>query len=411
MSRASLRLAGLALAALLLASSAEGAREGREPATGAGEGPLTVGVILDLTGPGAALGEAERVGVRLAEAEIAERGGVRGRPLRVAILDSGTSGAGSQRAVRQAIERERAVVLIGASTTAPTLALVDAALRAEVPLLALAGSRRAGEPAAGRRWIFQVPPGDGLAAGVIARDLARRGLRRVAWIEAAGPIGANGWAAFEPAARRERLSVVARERIAEGEAEPAGLIGRALGARPQALVCWAIPPLAGVVAQVLHDLAPGLPHYQSHAAATATFLPLAGAAAAGVRTPYGKLAAAEALPETDPQRPLLLGFLRSLRARSVAQPSAFAGYGYDALRLAAAALGRALELEGSSAPSLARRRYDVREALEATRDAVGVTGIFSYGSPDHAGLDERSIVLLEAVVPPGAQAGEWRLVR
>lgn len=372
---------------------------------------VTAAAILDLTGPGASLGEAERVGLRQAEREIAARGGVAGRPLRLVVVDSATAGASAAQAARHAIEAERALVLIGSSTGVSTLAVAEVARRAEVPLLALAEGRTGGEQPE-RPWVFQVPPGHALVASAIARDLGRRDLRRVGWLEADGPIGTAGRVAFDAAARRHGLTVVARERVAEGATDPAGPVGAVLAAKPQALVVWAIPPLAGALAQAIADLAPGLPHYQSHAAATGTFLPLAGSAAAGVRTAHVRLALGEALPEGEPNRAMLLDFAARARRQGVGPTAtAFAGFGYDALQLAAAALARALGGAGEPAAPAARRRYEVRDALGATRDHVGVSGTFTFQPGDHAGLDERALVLVEAVVPPGATVAEWRPVR
>ncbi len=371
---------------------------------------MTIAAILDLTGPGAALGEAERVGLAMAEREVARRGGVAGRPLRLIVLDSATSASTAVRGARIALEGDRAVVLVGGTTGAPAAALAEAAQRAEVPLLALAEGRPSeGTPV--RRWVFQVPPSTTLLADALARDLARRGLRRVGVLEADGPIGAAGRAAFEAAARRHGLTIAARETVADSSGDLAAAVGTVLAAKPQALVVWAIPPLAGALAQPILDLAPGLPHYQSHAALTSAFLPLAGAAAAGIRTAVPRLPVAEALPEADAERSRLLEFLGRVRTPGGASPSPFVGYGYDAFGLAVSAIERAAAEWGATEPPIARRRFEVREALEATREHRGVTGIYTYGADDHAGLDARALVIVEAIVPAGGKVAEWRPLR
>lgn len=398
----------LGVAAALLASGVLALLAG-PPAPAADTAPVTVAAILDLTGRGAALGEAERTGLVQAEREAAARGGVAGRPLRLVVLDSATSADTAARAARLAIERERAVVLIGGTTGAPTTVLADAAQRAEVPILALAEGR--GGDTAVRRWVFQVPPGTALLADAIVRDVARRGLRRFGLLEADGPIGVAGRAALEAAGRRHGVVVAARETVADASGDLTAAVTAVLEARPEAIVVWAIPPLAGALAQPILDLAPGLPHYQSHAALTSAFLPLAGAAAAGIRTVVPRLHVAEALPEGDPERARLLEFAGRARGGGATGTSPFVGYGYDALGLAVSALERAASAWGDDTPSLARQRFDVREALEGTREYAGVTGLYTYGPADHTGLDGRALVVVEAVVPAGAKVGEWRPVR
>ncbi|HEY8370921.1 MAG TPA: ABC transporter substrate-binding protein [Thermodesulfobacteriota bacterium] len=401
--RLALRTLGACLlAALALLPAFRNAAAGETPA------PVTIAAILDLTGPGAALGTAERIGLALAEREVAARGGIGGRPLRLVVFDSATSTQAAERAARIAIEAERAVVLIGGSTRGPASALAAVAQRAEVPLIALAEGR-GGDESAPPRWVFQVPPGTSRLADALAVDLARRGLLRVGFLEAASPIGSAGRAAFEAAARRRGLTLAHREVVGDETGDLATIVAAVLAAKPQAVVVWAIPPLAGAVAQPLLDLAPGLPHYQSHAALASAFLPLAGAAAAGVRTAVPRVVVAEALPEADPDRSRLVAFVREVRAVGGPGSSPFPGYGYDALGLAAAAIAQASSGWDGAEP-IAGHRLDVRDALEVMPDYRGVTGVYRYRPDDHGGLDERALVIVEAVVPPEGKVATWRPV-
>jgi len=52
--------------------------------------PIKIGAVLSLTGPGAGLGQAERSGVQLAEKLINDKGGIKGRPLKIVIEDDGS---------------------------------------------------------------------------------------------------------------------------------------------------------------------------------------------------------------------------------------------------------------------------------------------------------------------------------
>jgi branched-chain amino acid transport system substrate-binding protein len=47
----------------------------------------------------------------------------------------------------------------------------------------------------------------------------------------------------------------------------------------------------------------------------------------------------------------------------------------------------------------------VREAIEQTRNFVGITGVFDFSPQDHNGLDRRAAVMVEVA------DGQWRLVR
>jgi len=47
----------------------------------------------------------------------------------------------------------------------------------------------------------------------------------------------------------------------------------------------------------------------------------------------------------------------------------------------------------------------LRDAIEQTRDYVGVNGIFSYASDNHRGLTKESIVMYQA------GGGMWKIIK
>ncbi|HXG02131.1 MAG TPA: hypothetical protein VNO23_01780 [Candidatus Binatia bacterium] len=50
-------------------------------------------------------------------------------------------------------------------------------------------------------------------------------------------------------------------------------------------------------------------------------------------------------------------------------------------------------------------RAGVRAAIEATRNFVGITGVFDLSPADHNGLDRRAVTLVQIV------DGQWKLAR
>lgn len=85
--------------------------------------PIKVGAVLSLTGPGAGLGQPERNGILLAEKTINERGGVKGRPIKVLIEDDGSKPDNAKSKAEQLIFDEKVVAMIGPSLTASTGAI------------------------------------------------------------------------------------------------------------------------------------------------------------------------------------------------------------------------------------------------------------------------------------------------
>ena len=104
----------------------------------AGE-PIKVGAVLSLTGPGAGLGGPERNGIQLAEKRINERGGIRGRPLKIIIEDDGSKPDIAKSKAESLIYGEKVVALLGPSLTASTGAVATVTNAMPMPQLAMTG--------------------------------------------------------------------------------------------------------------------------------------------------------------------------------------------------------------------------------------------------------------------------------
>lgn len=85
--------------------------------------PIKIGAVLSLTGPGAGLGQPERNGILLAEKAINDKGGVKGRPIKVLIEDDGSKPDNAKAKAEQLIFDEKVVAMIGPSLTASTGAI------------------------------------------------------------------------------------------------------------------------------------------------------------------------------------------------------------------------------------------------------------------------------------------------
>lgn len=82
--------------------------------------PIKIGAVLSLTGPGAGLGQPERLGILLAEEAINAKGGVSGRPIKVIIEDDGSKPDIAKSKAEQLIFDQKVVAIIGPSLTAST---------------------------------------------------------------------------------------------------------------------------------------------------------------------------------------------------------------------------------------------------------------------------------------------------
>jgi branched-chain amino acid transport system substrate-binding protein len=150
-----------------------------------------------------------------------------------------------------------------------------------------------------------------------------------------------------------------------------------------------------IVTKNYRQVAMTVPLYQSHGVASKEFIKLAGDAAEGVRLPAAALLVAETLPETDPQKKVVVGYKRDYEAKFKSEVSTFGGHAYDGLMLAVEAVKKA----GST------DKAKVRDALEGIRGYMGTAGVVNMSPTDHMGLDLTAFRMLEV------RKGDWALVQ
>src|SRR6201997_4617849 len=93
---------------------------------------ITIGISITTTGPGAPLGIPERNSLEFVPKEI---GGV---PLKVIVLDDGGDPTTATTNARRFVTESKADIIMGSSTTPPTIAVSNVANEAGIPHIGLA---------------------------------------------------------------------------------------------------------------------------------------------------------------------------------------------------------------------------------------------------------------------------------
>ena len=157
----------------------------------------------------------------------------------------------------------------------------------------------------------------------------------------------------------------------------------------QALLVTATPPSASILTKQFREMGLTIPIIHNHGIGMKPFIDLTGAEAAeGVVFPMGKLVAAQSLPDDDPQKQVLLTFIKDYEASSGNPPSTFAGHAYDALQITIEALKRL-----PNGLTLEEQRARLRDEIEKTKGFAGTGGIFNLSPEDHVGLSSNDIVM------------------
>lgn len=376
---------------------------GQGEATGGSQKqPVKIGVVVSITGNASSLGVPERNTVQLysKDKEFREIGGV---PVQWIVQDDESDSTKAVVAVKRLIEEEKVAAVVCCTVSPNSMAILETVQSAKVPNISLAAAASIVNPVTERYWVFKTPQNDALMVDVLTDHLKAKGLTRVAFIGFNDAYGDSGRVELEKVAPSKGIEIVGKESFARADTDVTAQLTRLAAAKPDAYVIWAIPPGANVAQRNLKDLGITTPVYQSHGVANPNFLKLGGESVEGTLLPAGKLLVASLLPETDPQKPVLLRYQERYEAEfGQGSINTFGGHALDAMLILRGAIERALA-GGAKPDDVAGFRAALRDEIEKTRDLVGVTGIFNYSPDDHHGLDRRAATMVEV------RRGQWAL--
>jgi branched-chain amino acid transport system substrate-binding protein len=353
--------------------------------------PIKIGSFLTVTGPASFLGDPELKTLQVYVEEINAKGGVKGRKIELIHYDTGGDAKDAVSFVKRLIKSDKVDLLIGGTTTGDTMAVIPDVEKEGIPFISLAGAVEIIEPV--KKWAFKTPHTDRMAAAKIFTDLRKRGLSKIALITGDGGFDKSGRTQILKLAPEYGMTLVADESYGNKDTDMTAQLAKIRAAGAEAIINFGLGQAPAIVTKNIKQLGITLPVYQSHGVASKTFIDLAGDAAEGIRLPAAALVVAEQLPDTDPQKPVLLAYKTKYEAKH-GPVSTFGGHAYDGLLIAVAALERA----GSA------DKTKVRDAIEQTKGLIGTAGVFNMTPEDHMGLNVDAFKLLEV------HNGAWRIV-
>ncbi|MFZ5899207.1 MAG: ABC transporter substrate-binding protein [Bacillota bacterium] len=355
--------------------------------------PYKIGAVVDISGGAASLGEPERDTLKMLVDDLNAKGGINGHPVELIILDNKSLETEAVLAAKRLIDQNKVLAILGCSASGTSLAMIDTVQKANVPMISMAASAKIVEPVKDRYWVFKTAQSDIVVANKIAKYLAAKGIKNVAFLSMNNAYGDSGRVNFEKAAPAYGLNIVLKEKFEATDKDMTSQLAKVKASKAQATVVWAIPPSAAIVTKNFRDLGLDMPLIQTHGIGNKAFLDLAGDAANGIIAPMGKLVVAEQLPDSDPQKAALLEYIAAYEKKYNARPSTFGGHAHDAFSLAVKAIAEA----GAD-------RQKIRDTLEQTTGFVGISGVFNLSAQDHNGLGEDSMVMVEI------RDGQWKLL-
>jgi len=358
------------------------------------QAPIRVGSFLAVTGPAAFLGDPEHKTLELYVERLNAAGGVLGRKLELVAYDSGGDAEKARTYVKRLIEQDKVDVIVGGSTTGETMAVVPLVEAAGLPFVSLAGAVVIVEPV--KKWVFKTPHTDRMACEKIFVDMKARGTSKVALISGSGGFDKSMRAQCLGVAKKYGVDVVADETYGGGDTDMTAQLTKIKNtAGVQAVLNAGFGQGPAIVTKNYKQLGIGVPLYQSHGVASKQFVKLAGEAAEGVRLPAAALLVADSLPDSDPQKKVVVAYKQAYEGRFKQEVSTFGGHAYDGLMLAVEAIRKAGGTD----------KAKVRDALESIRGYMGTAGVVNMSPSDHMGLDLTAFRMLEV------RKGDWALAK
>jgi branched-chain amino acid transport system substrate-binding protein len=345
---------------------------------------VAVGGIFSITGPASYLGEPERNTLQMMVDDLNAKGGIKGQPVKVVIYDDEANVTKARLHAEKLVTKDNALAVIGPSLTHTSMTTLEVTQKAKVPLISCAAGVDITSPAKDRAWVFKTAQTDQMAVSRIYQYLQKQGLSKVAIFTVSTGFGISGKKQLEEQAAQYGITIVANEVFGEKDTDMTPQLTKIRGANAQAVICWGTGPAPALVAKNMKQLGFTIPLIQSHGAASKKFIELAGDAADGILMPAGKLAIFKQLPDTDPQKKVCQAYDDMYRKKFNAPASSFGGYAYDAMEM----LRMAVEKVGLD-------KAKIRDAIEGTKNYVGVSGIFNMSPEDHNGLTPEAFVMVK----------------
>jgi branched-chain amino acid transport system substrate-binding protein len=363
-----------ASAAALLAAAAPAFAQSNE---------ITVGVTISATGPAAALGIPIKNVIELLPGEIA------GVKLKIVQLDDAGDSTTATNNARRLITESKIDVLIGSSTTPPTIAVSTVANEASIPHFALAPMP---VNEARQKWSVVMPQPVPLVAKPLFEHMKKNNVKTVGLIGFSDSWGDLWLNEFKNQAVPMGLQLVADERYARPDTSVAGQVLKLVSVKPDAVLVAASGTGAALPQATLRERGYAGLIYQTHGAVSMDFIRIAGKAAEGVIMASGPVMAPEGQDDSALTKKPGLALNAAYEAKYGANTrNQFGAHIYDTFEILKRVVPVALK---TAKPGTQEFREAIRQALLAEKELAASQGVYNFTEKNRYGVDERARILL-----------------
>src|SRR3954451_7435456 len=344
---------------------------------------IVIGITVTTTGPAAALGIPERNALDFVVKEIA------GVPLKVIVLDDGGDPTNATTNARRFVTESKADIMMGSSTTPPTIAISNVANEAGIPHIGLAPFPITPERT---KWSVTMPQPIPIMGKVLYEHMKAHNVKTVGYIGYSDSYGDLWFNDFKAQGTPMGLQMVDEERFARPDTSVTGQVLKLVAANPDAVLVGASGTAAALPQTELRERGYQGLIYQTHGAASMDFIRIAGKAAEGVLMASGPVMDPEDQPDEAATKKPGLALNAAYEGKyGPNSRSQFAGHSYDAFEILKRIIPAALKTAKPGTPEF---REAIRQALLSEKELAASQGVYNFTEKDRYGLDDRSRILL-----------------
>lgn len=325
---------------------------------------IKIGINYELSGGVATYGQSSVEGIELAIEQINAAGGINGKKIKPVKYDNKSESAEATTLATKLMTQDKVVTVLGPATSGNFKAEIPVGIKNKVPVIS--GSATADDVTVDangvKEYAFRICFNDSYQGTAMA-NFALKNLSKtkaVIIMDSSSDYGKGLAENFEKTFTAGGGKIVAKEAYVAGDTDFNAIITKIKGQDFDVVFIPGYYNEAGLIIKQARAQGISAPVLGADGFDSPVLLELAGAAALNdvyFSNHYSSL----------DQDPAVVKFIADFKAKYNKEPDAFAALGYDLAKFAADGIARAEKVDGES----------IKNALEATKDFVGVTGSFS----------------------------------
>ncbi len=324
-----------------------------------GEAPIVIGLVTEVTGAQASTGDNQTNGIKLAVDEWNEKGGIKGRQIKLVIEDDTSTPPGAVNAFNKVIGEQKPVAMFIPNFANFDMAIEPAIKTAAIP--SITGASGPGVTAVGNPWIFRVRTNDDVMGRLAAEYAVKEmGSKKIGIIYVTGEMGAGASKVVKENLEKLGVTPVGMESYNPDDKDVTAQLLNLQKAGAELIIGWGYPPDAAMVMTNMHQLGVKMKLLGSPAYGIADALKLAKEAA------NGHTVIVDWLPSDDPK---IQEWVKKIEPRAKMPANFIQSVYYDGANM----LFQTIEKAGTDPKA-------IQDGLRSIKGYPGITGEYTFDS-------------------------------